>query len=150
MNLSRHYTNEQIRFNTRARRRIARKLWKTQPLFAYQILNNALSDYSHEEFSRDIRPTKGSRKGKKKFSYKKEWIKQQFAKLETLTPRQINTLIDQMYNGPYWRIETRTTQGRIILSLRPTIPSTKLTEFVNWLNQSRRTPEEIRLYTDRL
>ncbi len=51
---------------TRQRRRLARKMEREQPLFAFVLLCEMVTDYSVETFIRDIQPTKRSkyRKGK--------------------------------------------------------------------------------------
>lgn len=46
--------------NTRKRRRLARRLFKEQPLFAFHILSQLIKDYSVTTFIRDIRPTRGT------------------------------------------------------------------------------------------
>lgn len=140
--LSRWYTNEEILTNTRVRRRLARKFWKHNPLFAYKVMHEAMPEYDYLTFCRDTQPTK---KGKSRVPYsaKKEWIRKQFNNLENLSHQQINTLIDQMYNGKHWRVEVRTTEGYCTYTFHQKMGVQSLQEFVNWINQKRRSTEEV-------
>jgi hypothetical protein len=143
--LSRWYSNEQIFENTRARRRIARKMYKNNPLYAFKVMKEAMPGYDYDTFWRDCQPTK---KGKSRVPYsaKKEWIRKQIKRIDELNQRQINSLIDQMYNGTDWRIEVNTSDGIYVLTFdQKTSPNT-LHLFVEWINQKRRSIKEIDEY----
>src|SRR5687768_6829976 len=47
--------------NTRKRRRLARRLIKEQPLFAFEWLSSKIPRYDLSTFNRDTRPTTGRR-----------------------------------------------------------------------------------------
>ena len=145
--LSTWYSNEEIFSNTRARRRIARKFYANNPLFAFSVLKQAMPQYDYETFWSDITPGKKHR-GKIPYSAKKDWIRQQLTKLDSLNQRQINTLIDQMYNGPHWKVTVnlQLEQAQYVIVINKRVSVSQLQSFVEWINAQNRTIKEIDEY----
>lgn len=91
------YTNDEVRTRTRARRALARKYYELNPVFAYRVFSEAWPDYTYEEFLRDIKPTKGAKRGKVKYDGKKLYLKN--------LARFYNSLDEEQRRSYHWQMK---------------------------------------------
>lgn len=73
--------------NTRKRRRLARRLIKDQPLFAFSVLATHIPGYQVKTFQRDIRPVKGRKAKGRRISARRELHAALLEKLDITNPQ---------------------------------------------------------------